>query len=226
MQNAILTYLDQLVQNWATTLLALAAVGTISSALVELVKPIIRPWFHKRRLADFMGGPPPEALARATFGERSFSHEFYLLKREDMIAVLHSGLNTALDFPKPYKGSIRPMLGRLEPEIHEILEKYEKVTGEGAPTQSQMDMQTKLSRLIESRLSTFHKSTDVAWKGIIYGLTIFFSFVIILIATSVAIGAGEDLGNEVDLLVYWILGSLFAPVAHDLSSRIAGISKK
>jgi len=226
MQNAVLDYLQDLVDNWATTLLALAAVGTLSSAFVELIKPIIRPWFHKKRLEDFLGGPVPEALARATFGQRSFSREFYLLKRQDMIGVLKSGLHTALDFPKAYKGSIRPVLGRLEPEIHEMLEKYEKISGEGTPTQSQMDMQTKIGRLIDSRISTFHKSTDVAWKGIIYGFTILFSFLILAFATSVAISAGERLGNEEALIAYWILGSLFAPVAHDLSSRIAGIRSK
>lgn len=226
MNNAINELIGSLVTNWGTTLATLAAVGGLSSALVDALKAYFRPAFHRTRIRKFFNGDLPPALAHAAFGRSTFPPEFFLLRRSELISVVQDGLHTAMDFPGDYAGAIQPLLGSVDTETYELITKLEKLSGKDLNSEVHYDLRSKLKRLIDNRLTTFSKLVEVHWVGSIYAATLFVSFLIIVSATLFAIFSDRSLGSIGAIAFYWIFGAFLAPVAHDLSNALISAAKR
>ncbi|MEM9668652.1 MAG: hypothetical protein AAF950_06970 [Pseudomonadota bacterium] len=226
MEDAVNGLIDYMVANWGSTLATLAAVGGLSSAFVDILKTYIRPHFHEARLKKFFEPGIPSSLCMATFGRTSFPKSFYLLKRADMVSILHNGSNTVLDFPTEFKGALEPIIGTVDTSIVGLIKELEGLPANKIDTQKHFDLRTKLKRLVENRLDTFNKMTEIRWAAGIYIATLIVSFLVIACATLFAILADISLGKIELILFYWIFGALLAPVAHDLSSALISASKR
>lgn len=226
MDNVVNKFVEDLVTNWGATLATLAAVGGLSSAIVDAVKTAFRRRFHKHRIEKFFMSLPPASLARATFGESSFPPQFYSLKREDMISILSGGLNTALDFPGHYVGAIKPALGSIDSSMEKLVTDLEALPDDDLNSQTHFDLRTKLKRMIDNRLETFNKMTEIRWVSYIYFATLLVSFLIIVSATLFANFNNTPLGSTEHIIFYWLFGALLAPVAHDLSTALIAASKR
>ena len=83
----------------------LAAVGTISMALLELLKSVFRARaiFIRRRLLLWAGDEAGlHVLVRAACGEAMPDYTFYMQNSEDLFAQIQAGAAAAIEFPDEY----------------------------------------------------------------------------------------------------------------------------
>lgn len=243
--SSISTIVDGITRSTLDYAILLAAIGTLSMALLELVKSLAgaRRRFHRWRLEVWM---PDERARRELLllaaGGRAYANALYDQATERMLGQIQSAANLALDFPQRFPGlyAFFTALPDVDAELHaapgpsdgelwrsyaEAMERSGVAAEADAGDRAAQQARVRLGNLIARRLDAFQTQTQYLWaRGNQY--------------VSVAMGAcitGYALygtsafreGNNVGLLILAaVVAGMLAPFAKDVVSALSGLRAK
>ncbi len=216
---------------------ALAAVGTIVMALIELVKAIfpIRRGFNKQQTRRWIGddaGRWREFIALTTGGYASLSALFDQ-PIEKLMAQVQAAANMAMDFPNRYPG-LYTFLTR-QPDAHhpedaarwhKHVESAKALAANQVPSDEEREAakaRARLQNLVARQLDAFQTETQYRWArynqiaSTVIGAA-FIMFVLVPVHDQLHI-------HPVFIPFLALIGGMTAPVAKDLVTALSRFSK-
>ncbi len=227
--------------------LLLAAIGTISMALIEVVKGVfsLRKKFHRRRVAAWVGDADclNELLLLAA-GSPQSAYVLYGQPTERMMGQIQAAANLALDFPDQYQRVYAFFTGFPKDAFVAALAEGEAGANDGdvwkkfavrAAREGEMDIKdqsraahqarARLGNLVARRLDIFQNQTQHQWAW--YNQIA--AFVIGAGITAYAIGSHSEIKQSLDVLAIIglsLLAGVLAPFAKDVVSSISSVKVK
>lgn len=225
----------------------LAAIGTLSMALIELLKGVfaLRRHFHHYQFNHWIHDEETrrELLVLATGGEK-YADVMFEQPTERMMGQIQAAANLSLEYPDRYNGVYRffssPDLA-LPTAADEIsdsklwAEFATRTAKEGVPAEIRPQQETearaaqqarvRLGNLIARRLDTFQNRTQYLWSRYNQAASIIVGagFTMYALASSKSVESKTDL---VALILYSLAAGMLAPFAKDVVSAISGLRAK
>ncbi|MGA2106307.1 MAG: hypothetical protein ABSH25_01550 [Syntrophorhabdales bacterium] len=221
-------------------MIALAAAGTISMAVLQVIKELTpirskyqRRWFERwiqvRAAAYSKTGNSIERSAKPTADEIAaeakaevvelatggFAGPLYDLAIEDLIPQINLAAQAAFDNPKRYEALLAVL------SEHAAFEDLKAVMGgqpKGAEAQPYFDARNRVSRRIQRNLDGVRIALSSRWKFWMQVAALSFSTIIVEIAVGLKPGAGW--GAFLLALPIGIVGGYLAPVTRDLLAAL------
>jgi hypothetical protein len=225
-----------------TAMLGLAAIGTITMALLQVLKEITPArrifnqwWFESwidaclpepqaPKKSDDDGCAAARAKAKTDIVELAtggLSNALYDLPVEDMVVQMNLAAQVTLDAPKAYEVLLR-VLARGAPEEDLTV----VVAGQEAAKvpATYFDARTRVARRIQRNLDGVRIASGNRWQWILQGSSIVLTIVAVELAVTYS-------GQQDPLVFIWAIpvafvGSYFAPITRDIVAGIQKLRKK
>ena len=229
--------------------LVLAAVGTVTMALIELVKAVTRGrlFFHRRMVGRWIGGDQSamDQLLILAVGDSASASALYDQPSEKMLGQIQAAANVALDFPTVYPAFYKLLTaGSATVDTMRDGERWEKfaprmargIPGEG-PAREQFETESRqstqararLGNLVTRRLDAFQASIDYRWARMNQILAVVGGAALLLYVLPVDLKDGSDKVRHVPLgarLLMALIGGLVAPFAKDVVNALSGLKAR
>ena len=214
--------------------LALAAIATLSMALLELVKALIsaRRRYHEHAVGKWIADSPSAADARRQLlllaaGGAEGAAALYNQATEKMMGQIQAAMTLALDFPHRYPALYAFATAAAEPtaQTHpaeswkalcERIEKEGPIQEPSAADRAATQSRSLLEQLVARKLDSFQITTEFRWARINQALSIF-------IAVGLLLWMLPGEGLTFSRFALAVAGSLLAPFAKDVVSALSGI---
>ena len=210
---------------------ALAAVGALSMALIELVKGVfrIRRHFNRDQVSRWFSKDSDEALKQMhslAAGDPKDTASLYDQPVEKVMGQVQSAANLALENPDKYY-EFFSFLVEADKDLPgtdtaDWKDFHKSPTKEDAPKAAAA--RARLGNLVERRLDAFQTRTQYRWAlgnqiaGIVIG------FAVLLYALN-EIEISEEM-SRLQVLVMALLGGVLAPFAKDVVTRLSAVKAK
>jgi len=229
--------------------LVLAAVGTVTMALIECVKAVTRGrlLFHRRMVGRWTGGDRSvmDQLLTLAVGDTTSASALYDQPSEKMLGQIQAAANVALDFPTVY-GAFYAFLttGSAPTEGETDSERWRRVApriaraipGDG-PAREQFEAESRqstqararLGNLVTRRLDAFQATIDYRWARMNQVLAVVggAAFLLYVLPADVADGSGTMRHVPLDArLLMALIGGLVAPFAKDVVNALSGLKAR
>jgi len=229
--------------------LVLAAVGTVTMALVEFVKAVTRGrlFFHRRMVDRWSAGDQSvkDQLLTLAVGDSASAGALYDQPSEKMLGQIQAAANVALDFPTVYPAFYKFLTAGSSTVDNtrdgERWEAFAPRMAEGIPAEGPAREQfeaesrrgtqarARLGNLVTRRLDAFQATIDYRWARINQFLAVFGGglFLFYVLPAQVV-----DATNNVLLvpagarLFMALVGGLVAPFAKDVVNALSGLKAR
>ncbi len=233
------------VANWVGRfLLAFAAIGALTMAIIETIKELtpIRPWFQRRALRQWLGLPPASQTAAgskkaiaddatleqlidlATAGDAA---ALFALDTERLAGQLNAAATLALDYPKEYRSLLKRLAPLATDTDMEALGKIETVNLEHVRQHDPKKFnellggKARISHQVQRRIDAFQISTSFRWKWWLQ----LASFAISFVLAAIGLEFGDDTtgfnwATFFGSLPVAVAAGFLAPIARDLIAVI------
>lgn len=228
-----------LVEQWGDHILdlalILAAVATISMALLELLKVIVqaRPIFHRKCVQSWTGSATTYGeLMMLAVGGGGTANALFDQPTDKMMGQIQSAANTALDFPQRYPAfyeflTAQPGTENATPdervwaEFCARVERGEQLDPESPETAKEVSGATRararLDHFVARRLDAFQTVTEYRWARTNQFVSVGAATILLFL-----------LMREIDevnasTIVVAIFGGMMAPLAKDVVSALSGL---
>lgn len=218
--------------DWA---LLLAAVATVSMALLELVKVLIRarPSFHRKRVQKWVGAPDTyDELMMLAVGGGGSANALFDQPTDKMMGQIQAAANTALDFPQRYPRFYRfltaqPGTQNVTPD-EELwfdfcahAEQGDPIDPESRETAAEVSAATRararLDHFVARRLDAFQTVTEYHWARMNQGISVAGASILLFFLLR-EVGAISP-----RTIVACIVGGMTAPIAKDIVTALSGL---
>lgn len=221
--------------------LVMAAVGTVSMALLELFKAVTRGrlFFHQGMVEQWIGkkGSIQIELLDLAVGGSENSNAFYDQPSEKMLGQIQAAANVALDFPTVYPSLYEFLTARsatvkqmadgerwkqFAPRMSQgiPLKETEKAKFE-ADSRESTQARARLGNLVSRRLDALQTRIDYTWARLNQTVAIV-GGACLLYAVLPAVADGNRI-TAFGRIVTAVLGGLVSPFAKDLANRLSGL---
>lgn len=224
--------------------LLLAAVGTITMALVELLKAVSRArlFFQRRMIAAWTGGSPAvesELLTLAAGGPDNAA-TLYDQPSGKMMGQIQAAANVALDFPTVYpalygfltegSSTVGPVADRDRWKTF-AARMARELPGPGAE-RTQLDVEARestqararLGNLVTRRLDALQTRIEYRWARLNQTVAVVGGAALLYYALSTV--AQSSHVPALSRLLLAVFGGLIAPFAKDVVNRLAGLQAR
>ncbi len=221
--------------------LVLAAVGTITMALIELVKAVLhaRLFFHRVMITRWIGddGAVRDELLQLAVAGAKNAAALYDQASEKMMGQIQAAANVALDFPAVYPRLYGFLTaGSAQAGMDTDQEKWRRFAArmtQGIPAEATARAQfeadsrestqarARLGNLVTRRLDALQTRLEYRWARL-NQLTGLVAGTVLLWATLPATGDGKPIGWETRLTIA-VFGGLVAPFAKDVVTALTGL---
>lgn len=233
-------------KSWFNYAVTVAAVGTLSMALLEAIKGIgdLRHWFHVWKLRQWICQDAAyEDLLFLAIGDRARTDALCAQPLEKMMGQIQAAANVALDFPGENKALYTFLttsdISRLDAVTAKPVDRANKdreqwalvaqarrnmVATEVAPTTGEMQAaqaRIRLANLISRKLDAFQLRTQYYWERANQLGSIFISVLIIWYA----LGLGTE-DFTLRSLAFGVIAGLVSPFAKDLATSLGQFANK
>ena len=228
----------------------LAAVGTVTMALIELLKSVfdlrmrynrwrVRKWVGADALAELeamcIGSARPageRSVIGVLVGEIEFSGVLYDQPTEKMMSQLQAAANLALDFPGRYEKLYRFLTGgtaQLGDDAKRWYD-YAKKVAEGKAgdddARPATQARARLGLLVTRSLDSFQNETQYLWAELNQRAAVISAGVFIFWLLFIMPQTPEWKFDLLRALVLAFAGGLVAPFAKDVVSALSGLTAK
>lgn len=228
-------------------LVALAGVGIVTMALLQLIKDLspARRWFQRWwfegwfiESAKYVGFHNVEAqrialidlINLATAGDEK---ALYDLPIEQFTGQVNAAVQTALDYPQDYRSLVKILARHADQDVvNKVIEGPPFIPSEDnhttqAAIEIYLQRRNRVAQHIQRSLDAIQIAMGGYWRRILQGSSIVVSSIIIYLALTLYGGEGiwtrEHLGFA---LVIAVLGGFIAPVARDLVAALQSIRER
>jgi hypothetical protein len=221
--------------------LLLAAIGTISMALIELIKAVTRGRliFHRLMVTRWVGGNAQvlnELLALAIGGSEN-ANAFYDQPTAKMLGQLQAASNVALDFPTVYP-ALYSFLSAGSASVGQTTDEarwrsFAPRIAQGVPTDPAAKAQfeadsrestqarARLGNLVTRRLDAFQTRAEYRWARLNQTLAVIVGVLLSYYVLSTTQSVQNI--NSATLVAVSLLGGLVAPFAKDIVTALSGL---
>lgn len=225
----------------------LAAVGTVTMALIELLKSVfdIRLNFHQWRVKKWIGdsaahdelllvasGGMVEMIAQTgltTFatGETPLADAIYDQPTEKMLGQFQAAVNLIMDFPnlypKAYEFIASPLPGHGTSGDMELWREVagKLAAGEAVPderSRAATQARARINTIVARRLDGFQNATQYLWAELNQRASFLLGAVLIILLSGPSPG--------LHAVLFAVIGGLVAPFAKDVVSALSGLKTK
>lgn len=226
----------------STFLLLLASISILTTAIVDVFKPWIRPIIVKKHFIQWFNPTlgttklylsllsqdktaetePNMTLLNSLLSKAVGSNiqSFYRLKLDVLFTQLDIAVNSLLDYPDANTQDLLVILSGYKEGVSNVKHKedIEMICNgpEEKDPQNYLKALTRLNRQIEGNLSIFRNNLELRWARNLHILSFFLSLLMMIASYSVYKGSIGFL----PFLIISIIGAFLAPVAHNLASAI------
>jgi len=224
-----------------TFVLSLAAVGTISMALIQVVKELapVRRWYQKRWVTAWLTrqiakAEPVEADVQAVSPELvrdalvelatgGDERAMFDLAADQMVAQMNAAAQMALDYPQIYAPLLTALsAGASRDDLKRIL-MLPKLDDEPSRHPSFNDARTRVGHRLQRNLDGLMIALGNDWRWWMHfcaiGLTI-------LLVEAVAIGYGLSASQLLLAAFIGLIGGYLAPIARDLVAALQSLRSR
>lgn len=214
--------------------LVLAAVGTITMALLELVKSVLRArmfyhrmilhrWIHRVAAQDKDVDPDRvlDELLRLAVGGRNDANALYDQPTAKMLGMIQAATNVALEFPAVYTALYRFLTSgeRGDQTTWWSFVKRTKAPPKPGPaTQEATRARARLGNLVARRLDAFQTRTEYWWARLNQVAATAAGAVFLLYVLN-----SQTVTDQLTVVVLALFGGLVAPFAKDVVSALSGL---
>ena len=228
---------EQFSQNILRYAVLLAAVGTITMALIELVKNVasLRMRFNRWRVRKWAGGSALgelEALCVGSARLEKGSSVLYDQPTEKMMGQLQAAANLALDFPYRYQALYRFLTGsgsELSGDA-KLWYDYAEAVVEGRARDEDArpaaQARARLGALVARSLDSFQNGTQYLWASLNQRVAVVAAGAFIFWLLFVMPDTKEVKFDLFRALVLAFFGGLVAPFAKDVVSALSGLTAR
>ncbi len=210
-------------------LLALATVGVLAFAIIELIKALpARQFFNGMVISSFIKKrvklweigkkEAQEELEKLAIGGRGKT--LYMLPIEKLAGQINAAAQTALAYPDTYRATIK-VLASLESNDEAVKADINTVVA-GAPDPSQAEdlkmytaARTRVSSLIQRNLDNLQIRTNRWWTLVNQGLAIVISVILVLSLTD-----KPENYSPISWFFTAVFAGMIAPVAKDILAKL------
>lgn len=221
--------------------LVLAAVGTITVALIELIKVVTRGrlLFHRSMIDRWIEGNDAvrlELLVLAAGGAENAS-ALYDQPSEKMLGQIQAAANVALDFPQVYP-DFYALLTRGSATVdanadHERWRRFAPRMAQGIPTEPTAKAQfeadardstqarARLGNLVTRKLDALQTRIDYVWARLNQTVAVVCGALLLYVALPAVVNS-----SPVPATTRWlmaVIGGLIAPFAKDVVNKLSGL---
>lgn len=223
----------------------LAAVGTVTMALLELAKSVfdVRLKFHRWRVGKWIGDsdahdelllvasggmvgtPAQTGLRTFAIGEAPLGDAIYDQPTEKMLGQLQAAVNLIMDFPnlypKAYEFIAAPLPGHGTSGDMELWREVAGAlaAGEMVPderTRAATQARARINTIIARRLDGFQNATQYLWAELNQRVSFLLGGALIFFLS----------GQSPHSLLFAAIGGLVAPFAKDVVTALSGLKTK
>lgn len=216
--------------------LVLAAVGTITMALVELLKAVTRGRlvFHRWMVEKWIRSDESvkRQLLDLAAGGRDNANALYDQPSGKMLGQIQAAANVALDFPGVYE-ALYDFLARGsatvgETQDHDRWKSFAPRMAQGIPTEGAQkeafeqdsrqstQARARLGNLVTRKLDAFQTRIEYAWARLNQALAVVAGAVFLYVVLPPAV-------NPAARVMMAVLGGLVAPFAKDVVNALTGL---
>lgn len=241
---------EQFSQNILKYAVLLAAIGTVTMALIELLKSVfdvrmrynrwrIRKWAGTDVVAELegmcVGSAKPQgapSLLGRVAGEIEFSGVLYDQPAEKMMGQLQAAANLALDFPYRYDRLYRFLTGTRAELAGDakLWHDYAKAVAEGKAREEDARLATqaraRLGMLVTRSLDSFQNETQYLWAELNQRIAVVSAAAFIFWLLFVMPDTKEWKFDLVRAVILAFVGGLVAPFAKDVVSALSGLTAR
>jgi hypothetical protein len=222
--------------------LALAAVGTLTMALLELIKAVgrLRRWFHGAMLERWIGRDAAvrHDLLLLAAGDPTRASVLYDQPSEKMLGQIQAAANVAMDYPDVYPALYQFLATgsaqRNGKRDHEHWEAFVRGSAQVVPTdpaalqqyeaaaRESTQARARLGNLVTRKLDTLQAGIDHLWARLNQACAVV-GGAALLFAVLPAATAGDGTISAPARVVFALAGGLVAPFAKDVVSALSGL---
>ncbi len=218
--------------------LVLAAVGTITMALLQLLKSIIRArmFFHRNIVSRWINRVAAqdkiikaekvlEELLRLAVGGKDYANALYDQRTAKMLGMIQAATNVAMDFPGVYP-ALYAFLTTGERADQTAWSNFcKRMTPPGAArkpgtaaTQQATQARARLGNLVARRLDAFQTRAEYWWSRLnqLAAVTAGGGFLVYILTV-------RGVTDRPTVIVVAVFGGLVAPFAKDVVSALSGL---
>jgi hypothetical protein len=236
------------IQTWSSEVLnfavVLAAIGTITMALLELVKALTlaRLWFHKLMIARWVGRKRKRALEQLIIlaaGGKAGASGWYNQPDDRLVTTLQAAANVALNYPLSYPDVYELLVSNPSaavPQGHDdsdIWRDASKLATVPVPTDEHEraeflalsrqgnEARLRLGNFVQRKIDALASRIDWTWSRLNQGVALIVGVIMTFIFLSQR-AAAEQFDLPVRIM-FAIVGGLIAPFAKDIVSALSGL---
>lgn len=227
---------EQFSQNILKYAVLLAAIGTITMAMIELVKNVakLRMRFNRWRVRKWTGAEVGARLEELCIGSARPTEGpgvLYDQPTEKMMGQLQAAANLALDFPYRYEKLYRFLSGSAELSGDaKLWYDYAKAVAEGSAKEDQAraaaQARARLGALVARSLDSFQNGTQYLWASLNQRVAVLSAGAFIFWLLFVMPDTKELRFDFFRALVLAFFGGLVAPFAKDVVSALSGLTAR
>lgn len=226
----LLAFADRFSKEASNVLIAFAAIGTLTMAILQIVKDLtpVRSWFNRWKVGSWLKGDVgalADLVALATAGDRG---AFYDLELERLAGQISAAAGVVVDNPGLHPALLRRLAAQARDKDLQLLsdkgdEGWLTKLLAGPPDDYQLFLAAKarVVHQVQRNIDGFQISATFTWKTYFQVA----SFVISAMLTTIALWIQGDIFQPGVIFVVSIAAGVFAPIARDLVSILSKAKK-
>ena len=239
-------FADAVARVAATYLVAFAAIGALTMAVIQTIKELtaVRRWFHRRQFTAWLagcataGGLASDSLRTArrdlvglaTSGDEA---ALFDLETERLAGQLSAAAAIVVDFPARYRAALLCLASHAASEDLEAvlegadlgrahLDDLREKPGERDKYDRFVDSKARVAHQVQRCIDAFQICTEFRWKFYLQIVSFSVSYVLTMIGLGINAPESGRAAAVVRSIPFAVAAGFLAPIAHDLVATLTG----